>query len=121
VYLTAEQYATYTGDTAPSDFTVCLTLAEMLFDLHTQDYFSQTDDLTALPAAVQTRIKQAVAYQVQAISESGGVAGATDDGEQSVSLGKFSYTNAQGTKNALCEPTKALIAYLMAYVRGVQE
>lgn len=124
MYLTSAQYATITGDTAPTDFAVCLSLAETLFDLHTLDYFSQLGEtaLAALPAVVLARIQKCVAYQVQAISGAGGVSGATENDPQSVSLGKFSYTNAGSTKaNALCAPAASLIPYLLSYIRGVEE
>lgn len=123
MYLTSAQYATITGDTAPTDFTVCLSLAETLFDLHTLDYFSQLGEaaLAALPTVVLSRIQKCVAYQVQAISGAGGISGATENDPQSVSLGKFSYTNWQKSNgNSLCSPSASLIPYLLSYIRGVE-
>lgn len=119
MYLTAEEYLAQTGEAAPADFTACLALAETQFDLHTMDYFAQLGDLTALPAIVISRIKKAVAYQVQAISQSGGVAGVTEQRAQSASLGKYSYTSGAQGSDALCAPAIALIPWLLSYMRGV--
>ena len=111
---------THTGETtAPNDFEACLALAEMQFDLHTMDYFAQLPELSALPAIVLSRIKKAVAYQLQAISQVGGVAGATEYPEQSASLGKFSYTGSAKSTDALCAPAAALVPWLLSYIRGV--
>lgn len=118
MYLTTAEYATYTGETAPSDFTPCLTLAEALIDGHTLHYYAQVSDITALPARVLAWLKQAIAYQVQAISQGGGIAGSTEQQQGSVSLGKYSYTNGVNPTHMLCAPTSALLPFLLAYARG---
>jgi hypothetical protein len=117
MYLTAEQYATYAGEAAPSDFDSCLDMAESLVDLHTMNFYAQVT-VSALPAVVQTMLKRAVAYQVQAISQTGGIAGMTEPQVQSASAGKVSFSMAP--RPALCAPAALCIPYLLAYARGYE-
>ena len=114
MYLTSTEYATITGDAAPSDFAPCLSLAEALIDTHTLQYYAQVSDLTSLPALIQRVLKSATAYQVQAISQMGGVAGATEP-QTGASVGRFS---APAPTRALCSPTEALLPLLVSYARG---
>jgi len=115
MYLTAEQYATYTGEAAPSDFNACLDMAESLVDLHTLNFYAQVS-VSALPAVVQKYLQRAVAYQVQAISQAGGIAGMTEPHTQSASVGKVSYSMA--AQPALCAPAALCIPFLLSYARG---
>ncbi len=118
MYLTAEQYTTYTGEAAPSDFNVCLDMAENLIDLHTLGFYAQVS-VSALPVLAQKQLQRAVAYQVQAISQAGGVAGLTEPQVQSASVGKVSYTMA--AKPALCAPAASCIPFLLSFARGYAE
>ena len=117
MYLTAEQYETYTGEAAPTDFDACLDMAESLVDLHTLNFFAQVS-VSALPALVQKQLQRAVAYQVQAISQAGGVAGMTEPQAQSASVGKVSYSMA--AQPALCAPAAQCIPFLNAFARGYE-
>ena len=117
MYLTSAQYATYTGETAPTDFTVCLDMAESLIDMQTLNFYAQVS-VSALPATVQTMLQRAVAYQVQAISQAGGIASTTEPQVQSASVGKVSYTLA--AKPTLCAPAASCIPFLLSFARGYE-
>lgn len=117
MYLTAEQYATYTGEVTPTDFTACLDMAESLIDMHTLNFYAQVS-VSALPAMVQKMLQRAVAYQVQAISQAGGIAGMTEPHVQSASVGRVSYTMA--AQPALCAPAAMCIPFLLSYARGYE-
>ena len=116
MYLTSEQYATYTGESAPADFSACLDMAESLVDLHTMNFYAQVS-VSALPALVQKMLQRAVAYQVQAISQVGGIVGMTEPHTQSESVGKVSYSMA--SQPTLCAPAAMCIPFLLSYARGV--
>lgn len=118
MYLAAEQYATYTGEAVPADFNACLDMAESLVDLHTLNFYAQMT-VTALPAVVQKYLQRAVAYQVQAISQAGGIAGMTEPHIQSASVGKVSYTVTTPTYT-LCAPAAMCIPFLLSYARGYE-
>jgi len=113
MYLSSAEYATITCDTAPSDFTACLSLAEAMIDGRTLQYYAQAD-LTGLPARILAWLKQAVAYQVQAISQTGGIAGATEP-QGGASLGRFT---SSAPPQELCMPTASLLPYLISWARG---
>ena len=117
MYLTAEQYATYTGEAAPSDFNACLDMAESLIDLHTLNFYAQVS-VSALPVLVQKALQRAVAYQVQAISQMGGIAGMTEPHTQSASTGRVSYSMA--AQPTLCAPAAMCIPFLLSYARGYE-
>lgn len=113
MYVTAVEYGTITGDTAPSDFDACLMLAEALIDGVTMQYYAQIN-IAALPAKVCAWLKQATAYQVQAIAQMGGVAGATEP-QGDVAIGKF---RASAYTQKFCSPSAALVPFLIAWARG---
>lgn len=117
MYLTAEQYMTYTGETPPDDFNACLDLAESIVDMQTLNFYAQRD-VTALPSIVQRFLQRATAYQVQAISQRGGVSGMTEPQMQSASVGKVSYTIAANP--TLCAPAALCIPFLLSYARGYE-
>ncbi len=115
MYLTAEQYATYAGESAPPDFTACLDMAEAMIDLYTMNFYAQ-ETLSELPERVLATLRRAVAYQVQAISQAGGVASMTEPQVKSASIGKVSYS--VDATPVLCAPAAMLVPYLNAYARG---
>jgi len=117
MYLTAEQYATYTGEDVPADFYSCLDMAESLIDLHTLNFYAQVS-VSALPVLVQKALQRAVAYQVQAISQAGGIAGMTEPHVQSASVGRVSYTMA--AQPALCAPAAMCVPFLLSFARGYE-
>ena len=117
MYLTSEQYLTYTGETPPADFNACLDLAESIVDLQTMNFYAQRD-VSTLPTIVQKFLQRATAYQVQAISQRGGVAGMTEPQVQSASVGKVSYSMAASP--ALCAPAALCIPFLLSYARGYE-
>lgn len=116
MYLTETEYATLTGEAAPTDFTACLSLAEAMIDGQTLQYYAQAT-LTALPARVLAWLKQATACQVLAISQMGGIAGATEP-QGGASLGRFSTSAPPQT---ICAPTALLLPYLVSWARGNME
>ena len=113
MYLTAEEYATITGETAPEDFSACLTLTQSMLDARTLCFYTNRAPET-LPGLIQRTIKHYCAYQAQAISLAGGVAGVAEAPLQSASLGKFSITASVGT-NAHCPAAAALLPLLVSY------
>ena len=115
MYLTAEDYSTITGEAAPEDFAACLTLTQSMLDARTLCFYTNRDSET-LPELIQRTLKHYCAYQAQAISLAGGVAGAADMPLQSASLGKYSYTASVGT-NAHCPAAAALLPLLVSYAR----
>lgn len=123
--LTAEEYFQFTGYLAPADFNSCLAIAEQ--QVHAETLYAYVGrDMDEMPGIIQTTWKQAVALQTCAVSQNGGVAGMSQQPQNSVSLGKFSYSG--GVKRAsdsvsnvsLSPATKALLPILVSYGRGIR-
>lgn len=113
--LTAEEYLAVTGESAPEDFAACLTLAQSMLDARTLCFYAQKD-ATALPVLVGRALRQYLAYQTQAVSLAGGVAGATEAPAASASLGKYSFTAGVGA-GAHCPAAAALLPLLISYAQ----
>ena len=84
--ITADEYYQYTGYLAPADFESCKAMARQQLDACTL-YAYVGRDFDSLPGLIQTAWKQALALQTCAISQNGGVAGMSQQPQQSVSLG----------------------------------
>ncbi len=113
--LTAEAYAAVTGETAPEDFAACLTLAQSMLDARTLCFYAGRE-ADALPGLIQRTLTQYLAYQTQAVSLAGGVAGASEAPAQSASLGRFSIASGVGT-SAHCPAAAALLPLLISYAQ----
>lgn len=121
--LTPEEYFQFTGYLAPADFNSCLAIAEQ--QIHAETLYAYVGrDMTDMPGIIQTTWKQAVALQTCAVSQNGGVAGMSQQPQNSVSLGKFSYTTdkQEGAASivALSPATRAVLPILIAYGRGLR-
>ena len=119
--LTADEYFLFTGYLAPADFDSCLAVAEQR--IHAETLYAYVGrDMDALPAFIQNTWKQAVALQTCAVSQNGGVAGMSQQPQNSVSLGKFSYTTGGGegaSAISLSPGARALLPVLIGYGRGL--
>ena len=119
--LTPEEYFQFTGYLAPADFNSCLNIAQQ--QLHAETLYAYVGrDMTEMPSMIQLAWKQAVALQTCAVSQNGGVAGMSQQPQTSVSLGKFSYSGAEGngTTVTLSPAVRALLPVLVSYGRGLR-
>ena len=122
--LTPEEYFQFTGYLAPADFNSCLAVAEQ--QIHAETLYAYVGrDMTDMPGIIQTTWKQAVALQACAVSQNGGVAGMSQQPQNSVSLGKFSYSGGTqgvvGYSNIVLSPaTRAVLPILISYGRGLR-
>jgi len=114
--LTAEDYLAVTGETAPEDFDACRTMAQSMLDARTLCFYAQKEAET-LPVLIRRALTQYLAYQTQAVSLAGGVAGATEASAQSASLGKYSFSAAGVGANAHCPAAAALLPLLISYAQ----
>jgi len=113
--LTAEEYAAITGEAAPEDFAACLALSQSMLDARTLCFYAARDPAT-LPLLIQRTLRHYCAYQTQAISLAGGVAGATEPPLAGGSVGSFSFTAGVGA-NAHCPAAAALLPLLVSYAQ----
>lgn len=121
--LTADEYFLYTGYLAPADFNSCLAVAEQR--VHAETLYAYVGrNMDEMPTFIQNTWKQAVALQTCAVSQNGGVAGMSQQPQNSVSLGKFSYTTDGGDGGAsaisLSPGARALLPILIGYGRGLR-
>lgn len=120
--ITADEYFQFTGYLAPADFTSCLALAEQ--QLHAETLYAYVGrDMTEMPSIIQTTWKQALALQACAVSQNGGVAGMSQQPQNSMSLGKFSYSggvvNNASSNVTLSPAVRAVLPMLVSYGRGL--
>lgn len=120
--ITADEYFQFTGYLAPADFTSCLALAEQ--QLHAETLYAYVGrDMTEMPSIIQTTWKQALALQACAVSQNGGVAGMSQQPQNSMSLGKFSYSGGvvnNAISNVTLSPAvRAVLPMLVSYGRGL--
>lgn len=113
--LSAEEYEAITGEPVPEDFAACLGLAQSMLDARTLCFYAGRETAT-LPGLIQRALKHYCAYQAQAISLAGGVAGTVEAPMEGASLGKFSFTAGVGA-NAHCPAAAALLPLLTSYAR----
>ena len=113
--LTPEEYRAVTGDAAPEDLDACVQLAQTMLDARTLCFYAGRD-AAALPGLIQRTLKHYCAYQAQAISLAGGVAGVMEPPLEGGTLGKFSFTAGVG-ENAHCPTAAALLPLLVSYAR----
>jgi len=113
--LTQAEYTAITGEEAPEGFTACVTLAQNMLDARTLCFYAGRG-AQSLPGLIRRTLKQYLAYQAQAISLAGGVAGVMEATVGSASLGKFSFTAGVGA-SAHCPAASALLPLLVSYAR----
>ena len=113
--LTQEEYAAITGEAAPEDFDACLTLARSMLDARTLCFYASRD-IATLPGLIKRTLQHYCAYQTQALSLAGGVAGALETPVQSASLGNFNFTAGVGA-NAHCPAAATLLPILVSYAQ----
>ena len=113
--LTAADYAAITGEDAPADLEACIGLAQSMLDARTLCFYAAREE-SALPGLIQRTLRHYLAYQAQAISLAGGVAGALEAPIKSATAGKFSFTAGVG-ENAHCPAAAALLPLLVSYAR----
>lgn len=121
--LTADEYYQFTGYLAPADFNSCLAVAEQR--IHAETLFAYVGrNMEELPSFIQNTWKQAVALQTCAVSQNGGVAGMSQQPQNSVSLGSFSYTTGGGESGSsaisISPGARALLPVLISYGRGLR-
>ena len=121
--LTADEYYQFTGYLAPADFNSCLAVAEQR--IHAETLFAYVGrNMEELPSFIQNTWKQAVALQTCAVSQNGGVAGMSQQPQNSVSLGSFSYTTWGGESGSsaisISPGARALLPVLISYGRGLR-
>ena len=111
--LTQTEYETLTGELAPEDFDVLLTMVQGEFDAMTLSYSS--DNIVAdAPQVIQDTLKRYLAYKVLAASEAGGIVAGTEQSPQSVSVGKISFSGSKGSNPA----ADRLLSLLLSYTNG---
>lgn len=122
--LTADEYFTFTGYLAPADFASCLAIAEQ--QIHAETLYAYVGrDMAEMPSLIQIAWKQAVALQTCAVSQNGGVAGMSQQPQNSVSLGKFSYSSGNHAEMvastvSLSPAVRAVLPMLVSYGRGLR-
>ena len=84
-------------------------------DARTLCFYAAREE-SALPGLIQRTLRHYLAYQAQAISLAGGVAGALEAPIKSATAGKFSFTAGVG-ENAHCPAAAALLPLLVSYAR----
>lgn len=123
--ITTNEYASITGEAVPADFSACEALAcEVIHSATLHAYEGR--DLSALPSLIAGKLRLAVALQVLAISQSGGLAGAVEASPNSASLGDFSMSGgqtatmlAEASSATPCPAAQAVLPLLAAYGRGL--
>lgn len=95
-YLTAQEYVTITGQTAPDDFDALEAQAETAIDRYTLCRLWGRP-LSGLPDIVANLVRRGAAHQVQYLSQCGGVGVLNDMPFASAALGKFSFSAGLGT------------------------
>ncbi len=114
--VTEAEYTAITGDAPPDDLAACLTLAQNMLDARTLCFYAGRDE-AALPGLIQRSLKHYCAYQAQAISLAGGVAGVMEPPLTGGTLGKYSFTAGVGAK-AFSPAAAALLPLLVSYATG---
>lgn len=117
-YITALEYTSITGETAPADFSTLEEIAAAVVDAHTlYGYYGRATN--ALPSPICDALKRAVAFQVMLLAGMG-LETANDTVPASVTLGKFSLGASGGINDVpLATVTANDIPLLTAYARGL--
>ena len=121
-YLTAAEYATITGEQAPSNFTVLEASARSMIN-SLVNYGLTGRTVSGFPSYVLEPLREMMAFQIMFLDENG-LNSVNDSAAGSVSIGKFSYSsggsgNQAGTAPARSKIVDQNIPLLRAYLRGV--
>ena len=120
-YLTTAEYATITGETAPSNFTQLEASASSLIN-SLVNYGLTGRTVSGFPSYVLDPLREMMAFQILFLDENG-LNSVNDSAAGSVSIGKFSYSgggDSQGGKTpARSKVVDQNIPLLRAYLRGV--
>lgn len=120
-YLTAAEYATITGEQAPSNFTVLEASARSLIN-SLVNYGLTGRTVSGFPSYVLDPLREMMAFQIMFLDENG-LNSVNDSAVGSASIGKFSYADGgSGTQSNAAKHSKIVdqnIPLLRAYLRGV--
>ena len=118
-YLTAAEYATITGNTAPSNFTVLEASARSLIN-SLVNYGLTGRTVSGFPSYVLDPLQEMMAFQIMFLDENG-LNSVNDSAVGSATIGKFSYADggATGKTATHSKIVDQNIPLLRAYLRGV--
>ena len=120
-YLTAAEYATITGEQAPSNFTVLEASARSLIN-SLVNYGLTGRTVSGFPSYVLDPLREMMAFQIMFLDENG-LNSVNDSGVGSATIGKFSYadggSNSGGKVATHSKVVDQNIPLLRAYLRGV--
>ena len=118
-YLTAAEYATITGNPAPSNFTVLEASARSLIN-SLVNYGLTGRTVSRFPSYVLDPLREMMAFQIMFLDENG-LNSVNDSAVGSATIGKFSYSDG-GSSGKTATHSKIVdqnIPLLRAYLRGV--
>ena len=119
-YLTAAEYATITGEQAPSNFTVLEASARSLIN-SLVNYGLTGRTVSGFPSYVLDPLREMMAFQIMFLDENG-LNSVNDSAVGSATIGKFSYADGGATSGKTAAHSKIVdqnIPLLRAYLRGV--
>ena len=120
-YLTAAEYATITGEQAPSNFTVLEASARSLIN-SLVNYGLTGRTVSGFPSYVLDPLREMMAFQIMFLDENG-LNSVNDSAVGSATIGKFSYadggSNSGGKGATHSKIVDQNIPLLRAYLRGV--
>ena len=122
-YLTAAEYATITGNPAPSNFTVLEASARSLIN-SLVNYGLTGRTVSGFPSYVLDPLREMMAFQIMFLDENG-LNSVNDSAVGSATIGKFSYADGGNGSNSGGKTAKHSkivdqnIPLLRAYLRGV--
>ena len=122
-YLTAAEYATITGNPAPSNFTVLEASARSLIN-SLVNYGLTGRTVSGFPSYVLDPLREMMAFQIMFLDENG-LNSVNDSAVGSATIGKFSYadggngSNGGGKAATHSKIVGQNIPLLRAYLRGV--
>ena len=122
-YLTAAEYATITGNPAPSNFTVLEASARSLINSLVNHGLTDRT-VSGFPSYVLDPLREMMAFQIMFLDENG-LNSVNDSAVGSATIGNFSYsdggnsTNSGGKTATHSKIVDQNIPLLRAYLRGV--
>ena len=119
-YLTAAEYATITGEQAPSNFTVLEASARSLIN-SLVNYGLTGRTVSGFPSYVLEPLREMMAFQILFLDENG-INSVNDSAADSATIGKFSYSGG-GSSSTGKAPSRSRVVdqnipLLRAYLRG---
>lgn len=118
-YVAEHDYAMYTGQTPPDNFSSLAGLAEDMVDQGTGGKIA-INGFMELSDWRKVLVKKAVCIQILWLDAHGGMFAAADDGIQSATIGRFSYSGGgESAKLSLCPAAAAYLAQTGLLYAGV--